>query len=161
MNQKFKDCLLEVYHAEQAGEIIFESMVKNAKNKDELFIFGSMLQLETEAKVIMRPTLVKLDLSIEKNPISRNQGLQIGDSFKNIHFQELIQNIATSVKNIYLPQYEELETLVTEEDGDCYRLAKFMGDHERALLLASDNIINQLDKPMTPVTDILRFPILN
>ena len=47
MNQKFKDCLLEVYHAEQAGEIIFESMVKNAKNKDELFIFGSMLQLET------------------------------------------------------------------------------------------------------------------
>jgi hypothetical protein len=109
----------------------------------------------------MRPTLVKLDLSIEENPISRNQGLQIGDSFKNIPFQELIQNIATSVKNIYLPQYEELETLVTEEDGDCYRLAKFMGDHERALLLASENIINQVDKPMTPVTDILRFPILN
>jgi hypothetical protein len=27
--------------------------------------------------------------------------------------------------------------------------------------LASENIINQLDKPMTPVTDILRFPILN
>lgn len=161
MNHKFKDCLLEVYHAEQAGEIIFESMVKNAQNKDELFIFGSMLQLETEAKVIMRPTLVKLDLSIEENPVSRNQGLQIGDSFKNIPFQELIQNIATSVKNIYLPQYEELETLVTEEDGDCYRLAKFMGDHERALLLASENIINQLDKPMTPVTDILRFPILN
>ena len=161
MNQKFKDCLLEVYHAEQAGEIIFESMVKNAKNKDELFIFGSMLQLETEAKVIMRPTLVKLDLSIEENPISRNQGLQVGDSFKNIPFQELIRNIAKSVKNIYLPQYEELETLVTEEGGDCYRLAKFMGDHERALLLASENIINQLDKPMTPVTDILRFPILN
>jgi hypothetical protein len=136
-------------------------MVKNAKNKDELFIFGSMLQLETEAKVIMRPTLVKLDLSIEENPISRNQGLQIGDSFKNIPFQELIRNIAKSVKNIYLPQYEELETLVTEEDWECYRLAKFMGDHERALLLASENIINQVDKPMTPVTDILRFPILN
>ena len=83
MNQKFKDCLLEVYHAEQAGEIIFESLVKNAKNRDELFIFGSMLQLETEAKAIMRPTLIKLDLSIEENPISRNQGLQIGESFKN------------------------------------------------------------------------------
>ena len=66
MNQKFKDCLLEVYHAEQAGEIIFESLVKNAKNRYELFIFGSMLQLETEAKAIMRPTLIKLDLSIEE-----------------------------------------------------------------------------------------------
>ena len=42
MNQKFKDCLLEVYHAEQAGEIVFESLVQNAKNRDELFIFGSM-----------------------------------------------------------------------------------------------------------------------
>ena len=161
MNQKFKDCLLEVYHAEQAGEIIFESLVKNAKNRYELFIFGSMLQLETEAKAIMRPTLIKLDLSIEENPISRNQGLQIGESFKNIPFQELIENIAQSVKNIYLPQYEELAKLVTEEDEDCYRLAKFMGDHERALLLASENILKHQEKPMMPVTDILRFPILS
>ncbi len=66
MNPRFKECLLEVYHAEQTGEIIFELMLKNAQNKEEYFVFGSMLQLETEAKAIMRPTLIELGLPIEE-----------------------------------------------------------------------------------------------
>tara|TARA_B100000470_G_C19536956_1_gene278714 strand:- start:23 stop:520 length:498 start_codon:yes stop_codon:yes gene_type:complete len=160
MSPKFKECLLEVYHAEQTGEIIFESMVKYAKNSDESFIFGSMLQLETEAKAIMRPTLVKLGLPIEENPSSREQGIQIGEAFKEIPYADLIQNIEKSVQDIYLPQYQELETLVTEEDLECFQLARFMGDHERALLLAAQNINNKVEDPMKPVTDMLRFPIL-
>jgi len=40
MNTKFKECLLEVYHAEQAGEAIFESMLQYANNDKERFIFG-------------------------------------------------------------------------------------------------------------------------
>ena len=34
-------------------------------------------------------------------------------------FNELIENIYTSVKNIYLPQYAELETLITEDEKEC------------------------------------------
>ena len=98
MNPRFKECLLEVYHAEQTGEIIFESMLKYAQNKEECFIFGSMLQLETEAKAIMRPTLVELELSIEEDVSLRRQGVAIGESFKEIPFAELIQNIEQSVK---------------------------------------------------------------
>jgi Lhr-like helicase len=73
MNDKFKECLLEVYHAEQTGEIIFEALLKNARNEEERFIFASMLQLETEAKAIMRPTLMRLGLSIEENPYLENK----------------------------------------------------------------------------------------
>ena len=62
MNKRFKECLLDVYHAEQTGEVIFESMLRYAQNKEERFILGSMLQLETEAKAIMRPSLVQLEL---------------------------------------------------------------------------------------------------
>ena len=159
MNSKFKECLLEVYHAEQTGEIIFESMVRYAKNPNESFVFGSMLQLETEAKAIMRPTLVKLELPILENPISREQGIKVGEVFREMPFNELIENIYTSVKNIYLPQYAELETLITEDEKECFELAKFMGDHERALLEASDNIIKENEAFMEPVTEMLRFPI--
>ena len=160
MHPRFKECLLEVYHAEQTGEIIFESMLKHAQNNEERFILGSMLQLETEAKAIMRPTLVDLGLPIEEEVSIRRQGIAIGESFKEIPFLELIQNIEQSVKNIYLPQYEELEALVTEEDTEYFKLAKFMGDHERALLLSTENINNNCNKPMKPVTEMLRFPIL-
>ena len=104
MNSKFKECLLEVYHAEQAGEAIFELILQYANNDRERFIFGSMLQLETEAKAIMRPTLVKLKLPIHENTISREQGIKAGEIFKEMSFKERIENIYTSVKNIYLPQ---------------------------------------------------------
>ena len=159
MNKRFKECLLDVYHAEQTGEVIFESMLRYAQNKEERFILGSMLQLETEAKAIMRPSLVQLELPIEEEKLSREQGIIIGESFKEIPFAELMQNIEQSVRNIYLPQYEELETLITEEDSDYFNLAKFMGDHERALLLSAENINSNFDDPMKPVTEMLRFPI--
>ena len=159
MNNKFKECLLEVYHAEQAGEAIFELILQSANNDRERFIFGSMLQLETEAKAIMRPTLVKLKLPIHENTISREQGIKAGEIFKEMSFKERIENIHTSVKNIYLPQYAELETLITEDDKECFELARFMGDHERALLKASDNIIKENESFMEPVTEMLRFPI--
>lgn len=135
-------------------------MHKNAQNKEEYFVFGSMLQLETEAKAIMRPTLVELGLPIEEEVSLRRQGVEIGESFKEMPFAELIQNIEQSVKNIYLPQYEELEALVTEEDTEYFKLARFMGDHERALLLSTENINNNSNEPMKPVTEMLRFPIL-
>ena len=160
MNKRFKECLLDVYHAEQTGEVIFESMLRYAQNKEERFILGSMLQLETEAKAIMRPSLVQLELPIEEEKLSREQGIIIGESFKEMPFAELMQNIEQSVRNIYLPQYEELETLITEEDSDYFKLAKFMGDHERALLLSAENINSNFDDPMKPVTEMLRFPIL-
>ena len=159
MNKRFKECLLDVYHAEQTGEVIFESMLRYAQNKEERFILGSMLQLETEAKAIMRPSLVKLELPIEEEKLSREQGIIIGESFKEMPFAELMQNIEQSVRNIYLPQYEELETLITEEDSDYFKLAKFMGDHERALLLSAENINSNFEDPMKPVTEMLRFPI--
>lgn len=159
MNKRFKECLLDVYHAEQTGEVIFESMLRYAQNKEERFILGSMLQLETEAKAIMRPSLVQLELPIEEEKLSREQGIIIGESFKEMPFAELMQNIEQSVRNIYLPQYEELETLITEEDSDYFKLAKFMGDHERALLLSAENINSNFEDPMKPVTEMLRFPI--
>ena len=161
MNKRFKECLLDVYHAEQTGEVIFESMLRYAQNKEERFILGSMLQLETEAKAIMRPSLVQLELPIEEEKLSREQGIIIGESFKEMPFAELMQNIEKSVRNIYLPQYEELETLITEEDSDYFKLAKFMGDHERALLLSAENINSNFDDPMKPVTEMLRFPIFD
>ena len=47
MNKKFKECLLEVYLGEQAGEMVFESMLTMAEDDNQRYIFSNMLQLET------------------------------------------------------------------------------------------------------------------
>ena len=159
MNQKFKECLSEVYLGEQAGEMIFDSLLTMAEDDDQRYIFSNMLQLETEGKAIMRPLLVKLGIPIEENITLRNQGLEMAESFKGITFKEQFENIYQSVKNYYLPQYEELSTLVDEEDSEACFIANFMGEHERSILLAADNIIKDKQDPVKPVRDLLRFPL--
>ena len=159
MNKKFKECLTEVYLGEQAGEMIFESLLTTAEDDNQRYIFSNMLQLETEGKAIMRPLLVKLGISIEENKLLRDQGLEIAESFKGISFKEQFENIYQSVKNYYLPQYEELSTLVDEEDSEAYHIANFMGEHERSILLAADNIIKDKQDPVKPIRDLLKFPI--
>ena len=159
MNKKFKECLSEVYLGEQAGEIIFESLLAMTEDDDQRYIFSNMLQLETEGKAIMRPLLVKLGIPIEQNITLRNQGLEIAESFKGISFKEQFENIYQSVKNYYLPQYEELSTLADEEDPEACFIANFMGEHERSILLAADNIINGKQDPVKPVRELLRFPL--
>ena len=159
MNKKFKECLSEVYLGEQAGEMIFDSLLSMAEDDDQRYIFSNMLQLETEGKAIMRPLLVKLGIPIEENITLRNQGLEMAESFKGITFKEQFENIYQSVKNYYLPQYEELSTLVDEEDSEACFIANFMGEHERSILLAADNIIKDKQDPVKPVRDLLRFPL--
>ena len=159
MNKKFKECLSEVYLGEQAGEMIFDSLLTMAEDDDQRYIFSNMLQLETEGKAIMRPLLVKLGIPIEENITLRNQGLEMAESFKGITFKEQFENIYQSVKNYYLPQYEELSALVDEEDSEAYFIANFMGEHERSILLAADNIINGKQDPVKPVRELLRFPL--
>ena len=160
MNQKFRECLLEVYLGEQAGEMIFEAMLPKAEDENQRYIFSNMLQLETEGKAIMRPLLVKLGIPIEENKLLRQQSLEIAENFKGMAFKEQFENIYQSVKNHYLPMYEELSTLIDEEeDKEAYFIAKFMGDHERSILLASENIIKNVPDPVRPIRDLLRFPI--
>lgn len=159
MNKKFKECLLEVYLGEQAGEMIFESLLATAEDDNQRYIFSNMLQLETEGKAIMRPLLVKLGIPIEENKPLRNKGLEIAESFKGLSFKEQFENIHQSVKNYYLPQYEELSTLVDEEDSEASYIANFMGDHERSILLVAENIIKDKQNPVQPIRDLLRFPL--
>ena len=159
MNKEFKECLLDVYLGEQAGEMIFESMLTMTEDESQRYIISNMLQLETEGKAIMRPLLVKLGIPIEENKPLRERGIEIADTFRGMPFKEQFENIYQSVKNYYLPQYEELATLVDEEDSDAFYIANFMGEHERSILLASENIIKDRPNPVQPIRDILKFPI--
>ena len=159
MNKKFKECLLEVYQSEQIGEMIFEYLLKYAQNKEERYIYGSMLQFETEAKAVMRPLLLKLDLPIGEEIVSRERGVEIGLSLKEVPFKELMKDVEKSIENHYLPLYEELENLADEEEAEECFVSKFMGDHERALLLTAQNFILDKNDSIKPIISMLRFPL--
>ena len=157
----FLEALQDVYHGEQFGEAFFEALLPHAADQEQRFILGSLLQLESEGKAIMRPVLTKLGLSLDEDPASRPRGVKSAEMLNELAWTEQFAAMAKGIRAKGLPQYEELATLITEdEDSEAFALASFMAKHERALLAASDNIAAGRFDPIAPVVEILHFPLI-
>src|SRR5262249_58959795 len=70
----FGGCLIDVYRGEGGGEAAFESMLATADGVEQQYVIGSLLQLETEGKAIIRPLLMRLGLSMLEDAEGRAGG---------------------------------------------------------------------------------------
>ena len=160
VSQRFREALLDVYHGEQFGEAFFEALLSHAEDSEQRYVLGSLLQLESEGKAVMRPVLAKLGLSLDEDPASRPRGVSTSTMLREMPWTDKFAAMADGILSKGLPQYEELATLVTaEEDREALALASFMATHERAILKASENIAAKRENPVAPVVEILHFPL--
>ena len=156
----FKECLLDIYHSEQAGEVTFEALLQSAASENERFILGSFLQMETEAKALMRPTLMRLGLSILDDPDAQAKGSVGVSELNDLPWTERFDVMAKVTKARFLPKYEELVSLIDgHEDSAAHQLATFLGEHERAIVLAFENVASGAPDPISPVNSLLQFPL--
>lgn len=160
VTQKFKDSLTGIYRGEQVGEAIFETTLSTAESAEQSYILGSLLQFETEGKAKIRPLLMRLGMSIAEDRDARPEGTAPANAISRMSWRERFDTMAKSINSIYLPKYQELEKLVTEdEDGEAYELARFMGEHEFAIMRACENVAAGKSDPIEPVIGLLDFPL--
>lgn len=160
VSQIFKECLADIYRGEQVGEAIFEVALQTAKTPEQRYIMGSLLQLETEGKTLVRPMLMKLGVPIDIEPEARTEGESVGKQLLEMPWEMQFAAMADGIEKTFLAKYEELAKLVTEEeDPEAYKLATFMGAHERAILAAAQNVVAGKPDPAAPVVDLLHFPL--
>lgn len=156
----FRECLLDVYLGEHAGEAAFEAMLSGAEDDEQRYVVGTLLQGETEGKVLMRPLLSRLGLPLLDLGNMAAGGASAGQQLSQLPWRERFGALAEVVRNNYLPRYEELATLVSaEEDAEAARIARFMGDHERALIAVAENVMQGIPDPAAPFAAILHFPL--
>jgi len=72
---EFRDCLLDYYQTEVRGEAFFAATLSKFDAPDHAYKLGSLLQLETETKARLRPTILELGGSVEELESSRSAGL--------------------------------------------------------------------------------------
>jgi len=156
----FKECLTDVYHGELAGEAAFGHMLGSAESAEQSYIMGTLFQFETEGKAILRPLLTRCGLPIQEDDEARAGGKSASEQMSALPWSERFAALHDLVKANYLPRYEELATLVSaEEDPEAARIAAFMGEHERALIALSANIVAGRSDPAAPVAALLHFPL--
>ena len=69
--------------------------------------------------------------------------------------------IASIIREQGLPQYEAPAGMVSaEKEKAAYDLALFMGEHERVVLAAAENMVAGKKDPMAPLAKILNFPLV-
>ena len=156
----FRECLIDVYRGEVAGEAVFGGMLGKAEDVQQRYVLGSLFQLETEGKAIIRPLLMRLDLSMLEDPEGRAGGVSGADGLNALPWAERFGAIQEIVKANYLPRYLELATLVSaDEDPEAARIATFMGRHERAVVEVAANVLAGKPDPVAPVAALLTFPL--
>ena len=159
LTKAFQECLIDVHRGEVLGEAAFESMLGAATNAQERYVIGSLLQLETEGKAIVRPLLVRLGLSV-LDPDGHAAGSAGGEQLSQLPWIERFAALRDLTKANYLPRYLELATLVSaDEEPEAARIAAFMGTHERAVVEIADNIVGGKSDPAAPVVALLHFPL--
>jgi len=156
----FKECLADVYHGEVTGETAFGNMLGSAESAEQSYIIGTLFQFETEGKTILRPLLARCGLSIQEDDEARAGGKAASEQMNALPWSQRFAALHDLVKANFLPRYEELAALVSaEEDPEAARIAAFMGEHERALLELSANIVAGTPDPAAPVAALLHHPL--
>ena len=160
-SEEFKECLLSIYLGEQEGEAALETLFPVAANLHQQYALGTLLQFETEGKARLRPLLSRLGLTVAQDPEARTNGAALAQAISQAPLKEQFGMMAAGVEAEYLAKYKELATLITpEEDAQAYAIAKFMGDHEEAIMRATANLATDTADPLAPVVDLLQFPLV-
>jgi hypothetical protein len=134
-------------------------MLGIAEDRQQRYVIGSLLQFETEGKAIIRPLLMRLDLSMLEDPEGRTGGAAGAVGLSSLGWVERFAALQEVVKANYLPRYLELATLVSlDEDAEAARIAAFMGAHERAIVAVAANVLSGQPDPVAPVAALLHFP---
>ena len=133
-------------------------MLGSADGAEQRYVVGSLLQLETEGKAVIRPLLMQLGLWTVEDPAGRGEGTAAGAALSAVPWAERFAMVRDTTNTVYLPRYLELATLVSaEDDPEAAKVAAFMGRHERALVALAGNVVAGTADPAAPVAALLHF----
>ena len=106
------------------------------------YILASLLHLETEGNLVMRPLILKLGLPLADNENAIAEGESAAQAMMDLSWTAKLVAIVSIIREHGLPQYEALAGMVSAKiEKDAYDLALFMGEHERIILAAAENMV--------------------
>jgi hypothetical protein len=125
----FKQGMVELYQGEVLGEVLFDHMLSYFDEPDKQYKISVMLQLETETKARLRPTMMLLGLDLSGQDEYRKIGLEMATAVKALSWQDAMVTIRDIVKPV-VERYKEIAAAAPSEHRE---LAESMVVHEKSL----------------------------
>ena len=122
--------LIELYQGEVLGEVVFNALLATAENADQRWKLSMMLQLETETKARLRPTLAAQGIDIAESADMRTRGLGLAASLGPLPWAEKMSTIHDLLRETFVPRFQQIEASFHGNS----EVAKSMVEHETALM---------------------------
>ena len=127
---EYPTCINELYQSEVLGEQVFLALLAVASNEREKYHFGTLLQLESETKVRLRPFLQKYDMKIEENAESAEQVAGFVAMYQESSWLDFLAALKPVVEH-YVGRFEEIANAGPEQDQE---VLQFMIKHEQSFV---------------------------
>jgi len=116
----------ELYAAEIEGEAMAARWLELATDPDQQYKLSLFLQLESEAKVRLRPLLARYGISLIEDPAQRSVGVKEAERFATQPWKEAMAGLS----KMCLPFAARFRSLLPFAPPEDVPLILFMIDHE-------------------------------
>jgi hypothetical protein len=124
----YRKGIWEMYAAEVQGEALAARWLELATDPDQKYKLGLFLQLESEAKVRLRPLLARYGISLVEDPAQRSLGVEEAEQFAAQPWREAMG----AVSKLCLPYAARFRSLLPHAPPEDVPLVRFMIDHEES-----------------------------
>jgi hypothetical protein len=122
--------IAELYAAEVLGEGLASRWLELNSNPDQKYKLALFLQLESEAKVRLRPLLARHGLTLAEDQSQRSAGAAAAENFASMPWKDAMATLA-GLARPYLERFQVLLAAATPEDAP---IVSFMVAHEGAVI---------------------------
>jgi hypothetical protein len=119
----------ELYQGEVIGEGLTSSLLASCA-AEQKHIISLLLQVESEAKIRLRPFLYRLGLSLQEDEQMRAAGIAFAATLKDVSWEKAVIPLAELSKP-YLQRYRALLAAAPDTDKDD---VAYMVAHEHAII---------------------------
>ena len=155
-NREYLLGVSELYQGEVLGEALFSRLAELAGSPEHRYKLATMLQLESETKVRLRPFLSRLELSVVESEEHRLEGRRMAEDLAALGWQGFIHRFHSQIQQ-YIDRYEYILSLGPESDRP---ILMSMVSHERALLsFLSAELDGDTQNSIAAVLEQLAFPL--
>ena len=151
----------ELYKAEILGEGLASRWLELSSNPDQKYKLALFLQLESEAKVRLRPLVARHGLDVVEGQAQRSAGAAVAEEFTAMTWEEAMA-IFADLARPFLERFQTLLSVALPEDAP---LVRFTVVHEGSVIriaqreAAGDECMNHELIPMLAYPLVRHHPI--
>ena len=126
----YRAAVAELYAAEVLGEGLASRWLELSSDPNQKYKLALFLQLESEAKVRLRPLMARHGLDLVEDQRQRSAGAAVAEKFASMDWKDAMATLA-DLAGPYLERFETLLAAAAPEDAP---MVSFMVTHEAAVI---------------------------